>query len=136
MATDPHSRVTHWKGCHHTELNDLIRVYALAWVNVFGLVGLAYAQFVVWLWYGALLGRGAPHTMALFDALPQWGVSLPWLFVAAISLALGDGANDIPMMEAATFGIAYMAKPKAKAAAHGRIESGTLANVLALLGVD
>ena len=54
----------------------------------------------------------------------------------AISLALGDGANDIPMMEAATYGIAYMAKPKAKAAAHGRIESGNLANVLALLGVD
>ena len=54
----------------------------------------------------------------------------------AISLALGDGANDIPMMEAATYGIAYMAKPKAKAAADGRIESGNLANVLALLGVD
>ncbi|MEO0417544.1 MAG: phosphoserine phosphatase SerB [Pseudomonadota bacterium] len=54
----------------------------------------------------------------------------------AVSLALGDGANDIPMIEAATYGIAYMAKPKAKAAADGRIESGNLANVLALLGVD
>lgn len=54
----------------------------------------------------------------------------------AISLALGDGANDIPMMEAATYGIAYMAKPKAKAAADGRIENGNLASVLSLLGVD
>ena len=53
-----------------------------------------------------------------------------------VSLALGDGANDIPMIEAATYGIAYMAKPKAKAAADGRIESGNLANALALLGVD
>lgn len=54
----------------------------------------------------------------------------------ATSLALGDGANDIPMIEAATYGIAYMAKPKAKAAADGRIESGNLANVLSLLGAD
>ncbi|MEM9084806.1 MAG: phosphoserine phosphatase SerB [Pseudomonadota bacterium] len=53
----------------------------------------------------------------------------------AVSLALGDGANDIPMIEAATYGIAYMAKPKAKAAADGQIESGNLANVLTLLGV-
>lgn len=53
----------------------------------------------------------------------------------AVSLALGDGANDIPMIEAATYGIAFVAKPKAKAAADGRIESGNLANVLALLGV-
>ena len=54
----------------------------------------------------------------------------------AVSLALGDGANDIPMIEAATYGIAYMAKPKAKAAADGQIESGNLANVLTLLGVE
>ena len=54
----------------------------------------------------------------------------------AFSLALGDGANDIPMIEAATYGIAYMAKPKAKAVADGRIESGNLANVLPLLGMD
>ncbi|MFM5884799.1 MAG: phosphoserine phosphatase SerB, partial [Novosphingobium sp.] len=30
----------------------------------------------------------------------------------AVSLATGDGANDIPMLEAATYGIAYRAKPK------------------------
>ncbi|NQX95894.1 MAG: HAD hydrolase family protein [Erythrobacter sp.] len=54
----------------------------------------------------------------------------------AVNLALGDGANDIPMIESATYGIAYMAKPKAKAAADGRIESGNLAGVLSLLGAD
>jgi len=53
----------------------------------------------------------------------------------AISLAMGDGANDIPMLQAATYGIAYMAKPIAKAAADGRIESGDLANVLNLLNI-
>ena len=50
-------------------------------------------------------------------------------------LAMGDGANDIPMLEAATWGIAYHAKPKARAAADGWIERGDLTAVLSLLGV-
>ncbi|MEP0191113.1 MAG: phosphoserine phosphatase SerB [Erythrobacter sp.] len=53
----------------------------------------------------------------------------------ACSLATGDGANDIPMIEAATYGFAYRAKPKARAAANGRIDQGDLTNVLALLGI-
>ena len=32
-------------------------------------------------------------------------------------LAIGDGANDIPMLQAAGFGVAYHAKPKTQAAA-------------------
>jgi phosphoserine phosphatase len=51
------------------------------------------------------------------------------------SLATGDGANDIPMLAAADYGIAYHAKPKARAAAHGWIDRGDLTSVLALLGV-
>ena len=51
------------------------------------------------------------------------------------SLATGDGANDIPMIEAACYGIAYHAKPKARAAAHGWIDRGDLTNVLRLLGI-
>ena len=51
------------------------------------------------------------------------------------TLATGDGANDIPMLEAATFGIAYQAKPKAKDAAGGWIEQGGLTAVLHLLGI-
>jgi phosphoserine phosphatase len=53
----------------------------------------------------------------------------------AISLATGDGANDIPMIGAATYGIAYHAKPKARAAAHGWIDRGDLTDVLRLLGI-
>ena len=51
------------------------------------------------------------------------------------SLATGDGANDIPMIEAATYGVAYRAKPKARAAADGWIDRGDLTSVLRLLGV-
>lgn len=53
----------------------------------------------------------------------------------AVSLATGDGANDIPMLEAATYGIAYRAKPKARAAANGWIDRGDLTAVLQLLGI-
>jgi phosphoserine phosphatase len=53
----------------------------------------------------------------------------------AVTLAIGDGANDIPMIEAATHGIAYKAKPRAKAAADGRIESGDLARIVSLLRI-
>ncbi len=52
------------------------------------------------------------------------------------SLATGDGANDIPMLEAATYGIAYRAKPKARAAANGWVDRGDLTSVLRLLGID
>jgi len=50
-------------------------------------------------------------------------------------LATGDGANDIPMIEAADYGIAYRAKPKAREAANGRIASVKLTAILKLLGI-
>jgi phosphoserine phosphatase len=53
----------------------------------------------------------------------------------AITLATGDGANDIPMLEAATYGIAFAAKPKARAAADGWVDRGNLTGVLELLGI-
>ncbi|WP_234026860.1 phosphoserine phosphatase SerB [Erythrobacter sp. HKB08] len=53
----------------------------------------------------------------------------------ATSLATGDGANDIPMLEAASYGIAYRAKPKARAAADGWIERGSLTSILSLLEI-
>lgn len=53
----------------------------------------------------------------------------------ATTLAMGDGANDIPMLEAASYGVAYKAKPKARAAANGWIDRGDLTSVLRLLGV-
>ncbi len=50
-------------------------------------------------------------------------------------LATGDGANDIPMLAAADYGIAYRAKPKANEAANGRISSGDLTTILKLFGI-
>lgn len=52
-----------------------------------------------------------------------------------VSLAMGDGANDIPMLEAATYGVAFDAKPKARDAADGWIDRGDLTGMLELLGV-
>ncbi|QGN56228.1 phosphoserine phosphatase SerB [Novosphingobium sp. Gsoil 351] len=57
------------------------------------------------------------------------------LGAGTVSLAMGDGANDVPMLQAATFGIAYHAKPKAREAADGWIERGDLTAVLELLGI-
>lgn len=50
-------------------------------------------------------------------------------------LALGDGANDIPMLKAAGTGIAYHAKPAAIAAADGHIAHGDWTVLLHALGV-
>lgn len=48
----------------------------------------------------------------------------------ATALAAGDGANDIPMLEAAGLGIAYHAKPKAAAAADAAVRFGDLTTLL------
>jgi phosphoserine phosphatase len=46
------------------------------------------------------------------------------------TLAVGDGANDIDMIQAAGLGIAYHAKPKIAAAAAARIDHGDLTALL------
>lgn len=48
----------------------------------------------------------------------------------AETLAVGDGANDIPMVRAAGLGIAYHAKPALAAAADARIEANDLTALL------
>ena len=45
-------------------------------------------------------------------------------------LAVGDGANDIPMIEAAGLGVAYHAKPKTAAAAGAQVDHGDLTTLL------
>jgi phosphoserine phosphatase len=50
------------------------------------------------------------------------------------TLAAGDGANDIPMIEAAGLGVAYHAKPMVAEAAHARIDHGDLTALLYLQG--
>ena len=52
----------------------------------------------------------------------------------AATLAVGDGANDIPMLEAAGLGIAYHAKPRAAAAAHAAVRHGNLTVLLRAQG--
>ena len=49
-------------------------------------------------------------------------------------LAMGDGANDIPMLKEAGIGVAYRAKPKAQAAADACINFGGLERVRSLFG--
>lgn len=53
----------------------------------------------------------------------------------ALTMAAGDGANDIPMLAASTYGIAYHAKPKARDAANGWIDRGDLTALLKLLEI-
>jgi phosphoserine phosphatase len=52
----------------------------------------------------------------------------------ADTLAVGDGANDVPMLQAAGLGVAYRAKPVAAGAARVRIDHGDLTALLYLQG--
>ncbi len=76
---------------------------------------------------GAITDSGVKRTV-----LEEEQGALP---AGATSLATGDGANDIPMLQAADYGIAYHAKPKARDAANGRVDAGDLTAVLHLLGI-
>jgi phosphoserine phosphatase len=51
------------------------------------------------------------------------------------TIAIGDGANDLPMLERAGLGIAFHAKPKLTAAADTAVSHGGLDRVLYLLGL-
>jgi phosphoserine phosphatase len=66
----------------------------------------------------------AAKRKALVETAARLGIS------AKETLAVGDGANDIPMIEAAGLGIAYHAKPVAAAAADARIETNDLTALL------
>lgn len=67
-------------------------------------------------------------------ALLEWGAlaSIP----AAQTVAVGDGANDLLMMEAAGLSIAFDAKPRVRAAADVVIDQRDLRPVLACLGLS
>lgn len=67
-------------------------------------------------------------------ALLEWGAlaSIP----AAQTVAVGDGANDLLMMEAAGLSIAFDAKPRVRAAADVAIDQRDLRPVLACLGLS
>lgn len=61
---------------------------------------------------------------ALLETAAARGIPL------AEALAVGDGANDIPMLQEAGLGIAYHAKPAAAAAADARIDANDLGAIL------
>ena len=50
------------------------------------------------------------------------------------AIAVGDGANDLPMMGAAGLSVAYHAKPKVRAAAMVSIDTGGLDRLLEVFG--
>ena len=55
--------------------------------------------------------------------------------LAEETLAVGDGANDLPMIKAAGLGVAYHAKPIVAAAAAARIDHGDLTALLYAQGI-
>ena len=52
------------------------------------------------------------------------------------TVAVGDGANDLGMMEIAGLSVAFNAKPIVKAAATSSIDDGDLTGVLRLMGIS
>ena len=74
-----------------------------------------------------ILGREA-KLVTLIELRDRLGLA------ASETLAAGDGANDLAMIEAAGLGVAYHAKPKVAEAAHARIDHGDLTALLYLQG--
>lgn len=52
---------------------------------------------------------------------------------AGQTVAIGDGANDLPMLKTAALGVAFHAKPKVQAEAKAAIKQGSLLQLLYLL---
>ncbi|HEY0117003.1 MAG TPA: phosphoserine phosphatase SerB [Allosphingosinicella sp.] len=75
-----------------------------------------------------LVGAAAKRE-ALLAAARELGIGIQE------TLAVGDGANDIPMLEAAGLGIAYRAKPAARAAADAAIDHNDLTALLYAQGI-
>lgn len=52
------------------------------------------------------------------------------------TLAVGDGANDLPMLQTAGLGVAFRAKPSVAAAARCRVKYSDLTALLAFVGIS
>lgn len=72
---------------------------------------------------------GDAKVAAMREAQREWSVA------AAETLAVGDGANDLPMIHAAGLGVAYRAKPIVTAKADAAIRHGDLTALLHAMGV-
>ena len=75
-----------------------------------------------------ILGRAAKRE-ALLRLVDERGLA------PADSLAVGDGANDLAMLDEAGLGVAYRAKPAVAEAADARIDCGDLTGLLYLQGI-
>lgn len=76
---------------------------------------------------GTLTGRLAAEVVTKerkLEALRDWATSLG--LSVGQTVAMGDGANDIPMILAAGTGIAFCAKPRVRAAAPHHIDERNL----------
>lgn len=71
----------------------------------------------------------ATKRATLMDQCRQLGLSTD------DAIAIGDGANDIPMIEAAGLGVAYRAKPKTIAAANAALNHADLTALLWAMGI-
>ena len=78
---------------------------------------------------GAIIDRSAKLD-ALITFAKNEGVPM------SQTVAIGDGANDLDMIQAAGLGIAFNAKPKVAAAAATTISSSDLSAVLLLMGLS
>jgi phosphoserine phosphatase len=86
---------------------------------------------------GRLTGRVVPPVVdragkarALREFAGEFG------FALSRTVAIGDGANDLDMIEAAGLGIAFNAKPAVAAAADASVTAPYLDSVLYLLGIS
>ena len=97
------------------------------WRSIDDKTGAAKAQIVISDKGGVLTGR---LTGRIIDAQAKADLLLQHRHMLGLQpqqvLAMGDGANDIPMLRAAGIGVAYRAKPKAQAAADVCIQFGGL----------
>ena len=87
---------------------------------------------------GKLTGRLAAKIVTKerkLESLKAWAAELG--IPLSRTVAMGDGANDIPMIQAAGVGIAFCAKPKTRAAAPHAIDERNLMLALPLIdGAD
>ena len=85
---------------------------------------------------GKLAGTvGQPIVDAERKRTELLGAAKELALATAQTLAIGDGANDIPMIQASGLGVAYHAKPKTRAAAMASIDRGDLSVLLHALGI-
>jgi len=77
---------------------------------------------------GPIIDRAA-KAQALRDFADQHDIPM------SRTIAIGDGANDLDMLEAAALGIAFNAKPFVRDAAHASVNTPYLDTVLYVLGI-